>query len=172
MTDAQLRAAQVWLAGFDAGAASEFNRPKLEARDLTLLWQAAWMSGRKCLPLMRGEMDEHRHQTMLFRWAEAAVCVLPRLALMYAVPNGGKRDLVTAAKLKQEGVKPGVPDVCLPVPRGGYAGLYVEMKAERGRLSADQREWIAGLEYAGNRAVVCFGWREARQVVANYLMEV
>lgn len=163
---------RTWEDGFDAGLQGNWvARPPSGDQELRALWQAAWTSGKKSSPLLRPPMDEHRHQTLLFRWAESASCVLPELALMYAVPNGGKRDPVTAAKLKQEGVKPGVPDVCLPVPRGGWAALYLEMKAPNGRLSPDQQHWLLELAAAGNRATPCYGWQQARELIREYLLE-
>lgn len=168
MSTAEQRA-QAWDAGFFAGVDMTFENPAMADRELRTLWRSAWMAGRKCIPLTRGAMDEHRHQTILFRWAEGAVCTRPELGRMYAIPNGGKRDPVTAAKLKQEGVKAGVPDICLPIPRKGYAALYIEMKTPTGRVSPDQKEWIADLEFYGNRAVPCFGWREACELISGYL---
>jgi ribosome modulation factor len=155
--------------GFLAGVDGTFDNPSYKQLDLRMLWRGGWMAGRKCLPLMRGKLDEHRHQTILFRWAEALCGARPELDLMYAVPNGGKRDPVTAAKLQQEGVKAGVPDICLPVPRKGYAALYIEMKTPTGRVRADQQIWMDRLEAQGNRALVCFGWREAVEVISQYL---
>ena len=54
--------------------------------------------------IVRGD-EEHRMQVALFKWAQAATCTRPELGLMFAVPNGGLRDIVTARKLKDEGVK-------------------------------------------------------------------
>ena len=71
---------------------------------------------------------EDLEQAALISWAEAYERIYPELALLYHIPNGGKRDRIVAAKLKAQGVKPGVPDLCLPVPRGKYHGLYIEMK--------------------------------------------
>ena len=70
---------------------------------------------------------EDDEQETLFEWAEIQAAKYPVLELMYHTPNGGKRDITTAKKLKRRGVKPGVPDVCLPVARGNYHGLYIEM---------------------------------------------
>ena len=58
----------------------------------------------------------------------------PELKLLHHCPNGGKRDRVSAAVLKRQGVKAGVPDLHLPVPKGQYASLYIEMKYGNGKL--------------------------------------
>lgn len=89
--------------------------------------------------------------------------------MLYAIPNGGHRHPATAAKLKAEGVKRGVPDLCLPVPRGGFNGLYLEMKADGGRPTVEQRAWIDALRELGYRAEVCVGWDAARETIKAYL---
>jgi hypothetical protein len=93
----------------------------------------------------------------------------PELRLLYAVPNGGDRHPIVAAKMKAEGVRAGVPDYCLPVPRHGYHGLYVELKTPTGYPSREQREWIAALREQGYRAEVCRGWAAAWDVIRDYL---
>jgi hypothetical protein len=93
--------------------------------------------------------SEHAEQAALFRWAEFARSRLPELALLHAIPNGGHRHKATAARLKAEGVKRGVPDVCLPVPRGGAHGLYIELKTERGKPTPEQLGWIRALRGRG-----------------------
>lgn len=114
--------------------------------------------------------SEHVEQMRLFQWAHYARGSHPELRLLYAVPNGGARHKAVAAKLKAEGVRAGVPDVCLPVARGGFHGLYIELKRQRGtRPSAEQREWLAALMDAGYRATWCPGWEAARDVIETYL---
>ena len=78
-----------------------------------------------------------------------------------------------AAHLKAQGVKPGVPDICLPVPRGKFTALYIEMKRRKhAEISEAQRGWIEALNRVGNRAVVCYGWDEAREALIEYLKGV
>ena len=113
---------------------------------------------------------ESAEQRALFQWAALAKGSYPELKILHHVPNGGKRDKVTAARLSAEGVKPGVPDICLPVARSGYHGLYIELKRRTsGRVSAAQRWWIARLQEQGYRALVCYGWQQAREEIEKYL---
>ena len=113
---------------------------------------------------------EAQEQEALFRWAAYAVGRWPQLRLLYHVPNEGRRSVAGGARLKAQGMKPGVPDICLPVPVGRYAALYIELKRKRGgRVSDEQRGWIEALNRAGNRAVVCRGWDEAREEIVRYL---
>ena len=91
---------------------------------------------------------------------------------MYHIPNEGKRSVVRGAQMKREGLKKGVPDICLPVARGRYHGLYIEMKRRRdGRLTKEQEKWIERLNRYGNKAVVCRGWEEAAQAIGDYMKE-
>lgn len=112
---------------------------------------------------------EHEEQKALFEWAE--ICIhKDKLKTMYAIPNGGERHPAVAVKLKAEGVKSGVPDICLPYPCGGYPGLYIEMKRQKGgRLSDSQREWLRNLADNGYVCVVARGFEEARQAIEKYL---
>ena len=114
-------------------------------------------------------MTEHDEQVALIHWAKLMQSILPELALLHAIPNGGQRSKATAGKLKAEGVQAGVPDLCLPVARGGYHGLYVEMKWKSNKPSSAQRWWLSKLNEGGYLAVVCYGFDEARATLEGYL---
>lgn len=75
--------------------------------------------------------NEEREQIAIFTWAKMQEAAHPDLCLMYHIPNGGPRSKATAARLKAAGVKAGMPDICLPVPRNGYGALYIELKSRR-----------------------------------------
>lgn len=72
--------------------------------------------------------------------------------LLFAVPNGGARNRITGAILKSEGVIPGVADMILLLPRGGYHALCIEMKTETGRAEREPKE-VAGGGRAGGLPV-------------------
>lgn len=114
---------------------------------------------------------EAKEQKFLFQWAEnMAVLKWPELRLMYHVPNGGSRNSIEAVNLKAQGVKPGVPDVFLPVARKGFHGLYIEMKRRRGGiLSKYQKEYIEALKEQGYRVEVCKGFHAAADVIEDYM---
>ena len=112
---------------------------------------------------------ESGEQKLLFEWAALAERGHPELKLLHAIPNGGWRHAKTAAGLKAEGVKAGVPDLCLPVPRGGYHGLYIELKSAKGRLGKRQKEWLEMLGRNGYLAVACYGFEDARGLILSYL---
>lgn len=112
---------------------------------------------------------EAEEQKALFEWAAWAKRAYPELEWLHHVPNGGMRNKSTAVNLKKEGVKSGVPDIVLPVARGGYHGLYIELKAGGGKTSANQERWLEGLRGNGYMAVVCYGWTAARKTIEAYL---
>lgn len=98
---------------------------------------------------------------------------LPKVAaLIYHVPNGGQRHKLVAIKLKEQGVKAGVPDLVLPMARGGYFGLYLEFKATApndAAVSASQHAWIRQLNEQGYLAIVCRGHFDAMEQIRAYL---
>ncbi len=112
---------------------------------------------------------EHLEQVALMQWAKLSEGRYPELRLLHAVPNGGHRHLAVAAAMKAEGVKAGVPDLDLPVARGPWHGLRIELKARGGTLTAAQREWIDALRAEGYRAEVCVGWEAAKNLIVDYL---
>lgn len=113
--------------------------------------------------------SESVEQICLFRWANGELSRHPELEFMYHVPNGGHRSKTTAAKLKMEGVKSGVPDVTLPVARGGYHGLYIELKVKKNKPTENQKKWIEALKQNGYFVVVCYGWVDASEKILEYL---
>ena len=83
------------------------------------------------------EATEHQIQAAYFELLKRHVNQAPILQYIYAIPNGGLRDVKVAVKLKREGVKRGVPDVSIPIPRDNYHGAYIEFKTPTGALSKD-----------------------------------
>lgn len=158
--------------------------------------------------------SESSHQKALFAWANCAarygfdvagsvlgysekdramISALVRLASpvpaldwLFAIPNGGKRDPITAARMKAEGVKAGVPDIMLPVSRGWFqyhapdqiwTGLFIELKkpsakpkrSGAGGVAENQSEWHAYLVSQGYRVVVAYGWEDAAKAIQEYM---
>ena len=112
---------------------------------------------------------EAQEQEALFQWAAVQAHKYPALRLLYHVPNGGSRNKLEAYHLKLQGVKAGVPDLCLPVPSGGYHGLYIELKAGRNKPTPEQRAWLAALDVNGYKTAVCYGWQQAAEEIKSYL---
>ena len=88
----------------------------------------------------------------------------------FAIPNGEKRGPKAQQLFKRLGGKPGVPDLCVPVAKGGYFGLYIEMKYGRNKPTDNQLRWQSILIEQGYKATTCWGADEAIAVIKNYLM--
>lgn len=113
---------------------------------------------------------ESEEQQKLIQWCNRKKNEYPELGLIFAIPNGGRRHIKTASVLKLEGVKPGVPDMFLPVARSGYHGLFIELKrVEGGALSKTQEDWKNKLRDEKYAAVVVKGCERAKAVLAVYL---
>ena len=117
------------------------------------------------------KMSESDEQIALFRWAQVASAVKPELKLLFHVPNEGKRTRYSGGKLLAEGLKPGVPDICLPVPNRKCHGLFIEMKAGRNKPTENQEFWLDALSAQGYCTVVAYGWVEAKTIIENYLKD-
>ena len=123
---------------------------------------------------------EHDEQVALFFWAELNKSKVPELELLLAIPNGAYYGghWSVANRMKEEGVKKGVPDIFLPVPmtylnEGNVtdlkAGLWIEMKAGKNKTSPDQDWWIGKLRDMGYRVEVCYSAEDAIKIIKEYL---
>ena len=118
---------------------------------------------------------ESGEQKALFCWIADNPTLYPELKWLFHIPNGGLRGKAAAANIRAMGVKPGVPDLCLPIKRGPWSGLYIELKRlahktkKGGGTSNEQDEWIPFLQSQGYGAIVCYGWIEARDILITYL---
>lgn len=121
------------------------------------------------MALQKVDPTEHEIQVSFVEWCELNTGVYPELKIGFAVPNGGKRHIGVAKKLKAEGVKPGIPDWLLPVRKGPYIGLAIEFKARRGQLTDEQRNMLQLLRSYGWQTHVCRDWEQAADIVVMYL---
>lgn len=119
----------------------------------------------KKMLLKSGNLSEADEQTMIFRWA----AYFPELRWMYAVPNGGHRNKIEAVNLKRQGTKAGVSDIALPLPKGKYHGLYLELKVGKNKPSELQKEFLKYAKEKGYATFVCYGHEEAISVITEYL---
>ena len=113
--------------------------------------------------------NESDEQQALFQWSKLSQGKYPELSLLHSIPNGGKRNIREASRLKKEGAKAGVSDIFLPVASQGFHGLYIELKVKGGKLSENQKWWITKTIEQGYLSVVCFGWIEAKGIIEGYL---
>lgn len=112
---------------------------------------------------------EDEHQTALTQWVRKMRTQYPALELYHHIPNGGLRDKRTAARLVGQGVHAGVPDVFIPTARGGYHGIYIELKVGNNRPTQNQNDFMAAAMREGYYCCVCCGWPCAAAVIEKYL---
>lgn len=108
---------------------------------------------------------EHHIQVRCVNWFRSKYDDI----LIFAIPNGGDRNLLTAKKLKAEGVLKGVADLFVLYPNGEYAGLFIEMKTKDGRQQESQKEFQKYCEKVGYRYVVCRNEEEFEKEVEGYI---
>ena len=93
---------------------------------------------------------------------------------MFAIPNGGNRNIREAARLKRQGVKSGVSDIFLPSAKGGFHGMFIELKRRKldgpSKVAPNQRAFLAVMKAHGYKTVVCYGADEAIAAIQDYLM--
>lgn len=124
------------------------------------------------MPLIPTESQE---QQAVIKWADLQT--LPNFtikigALLFAIPNGGKRFGREAVRLKAEGVRSGVPDLYFAYPCNGYHGLFIEMKRSKksaSHVDDKQVQWQERLNKAGYLSVICYGAEDAIRTISNYL---
>lgn len=110
---------------------------------------------------------EHRIQVACVTWFGYAY---PQYkGLLFAVPNGGRRDRITGARLKAEGVQAGVADLILLLPRGKHNALCLELKTPQGRQSAAQKQWQQQATRYGARYEIIRSFDDFRRSVQQYL---
>lgn len=116
---------------------------------------------------MKLKKTEEDEQAALFQYASYQRGI--EWSLLFAIPNGGFRKIQTGIRLKRTGLKPGIPDIFLPVGRGKYHGLFIEMKSDKGRVQKNQKEWHDRLRAQGYMVEVCRGCDQAVKVIYEYL---
>lgn len=111
--------------------------------------------------------DESRIQAACVRWFNLQYP--DYRGLLFAVPNGGARNAATGRILKAEGVVAGVADLILLVPIVGHNALCIEMKTEKGRQQASQKEWQEKVESVGAKYVICRSFEQFVVEVEDYI---
>jgi hypothetical protein len=119
---------------------------------------------------------EHQHAVALIQWWS----LFARTKgiderLLFSIPNAGgyvggfKKNMLRVMSMKREGVRPGVPDYFLAIPKAGAGGLFIELKAPNGDTSKDQKEVLALLESQSYGCTVAYGWDKAKTAIEEWL---
>ncbi len=119
-------------------------------------------------------MTEHQIQSEYFKilaWNESK---FPDLKYIFAIPNGGKRSIGVAVKMKREGVRRGVPDIFIPIPKMDnllciISGKWLETKTDIGKQSKEQKEYQKFLLDKGYNYALCRSVNELLDETENYL---
>ena len=115
-------------------------------------------------------VTEAEEQKALIQWAKFQEKKYPELKMIFHCPNESKRSARYGAELKRMGMAKGFPDLGLLVPNKKYAGLFIELKADKTKsMTKEQKEWLEKLNSYGYKAVRCNGSEEAIQVIKRYL---
>lgn len=117
--------------------------------------------------IVPSEADE---QANVIKWwaAQCRLYGLPSFSL-YHVANEGSGSAIRGRRLKEQGVRAGIPDLIFDVPRSNYHGLRIEMKSKRGRPRKNQLDVLSWMESQGYAVAVCHGSTDAIDVIKEYL---
>jgi hypothetical protein len=114
-------------------------------------------------------MSEEQHQEAFFQWCEVKGRQNSEFLEFFHVANGGHRFAHTGAKMKRQGVKRGVPDVMLLIPKDRYHGLIIEFKAWPNKPTVHQKKWLKRFSDRGYLTALCYTWEDAAKVAERYL---
>lgn len=112
---------------------------------------------------------EFQHQVALFNWSALMSTVYPELKLMRGSMNGVHLTPAQAGKAKAAGMKKGEPDVMLPVRRGEYTGIAVELKYGNNKPTPEQIDYGARLKAEGWMVAYSWDWQDAAELIQKYL---
>ena len=121
--------------------------------------------------MIKSKRSEYDEQVAVFQWAALHENQYPDLFLLTGSIMGGTKILPGILnKMQKAGMKKGKPDIHLPIARGGYIGLWIELKRRGGPgPSDDQIRWLIRLGQAGHLAVCCKGSDAAIRVILQYV---
>lgn len=105
------------------------------------------------------QRNEAAEQAIVVKLIESCHCPV------FHIPNGA----YGAKNMTRQGVRAGVPDLMIPVAKGAYHGLFIEMKTKKGKVSEHQRHWLGVLNGQGYLAMVAYGAEEALAIFKKYM---
>ena len=116
--------------------------------------------------------NHYEDQESIALWQRAQLDPVLRDYLFH-IPNGGKRNKREAARFKRMGTRKGVHDYRLPLARGVYHSLWVELKPDvKGyypSVSKEQLDWRKKMRDQGNAAFIVKGWERSIEIMLLYL---
>jgi hypothetical protein len=116
----------------------------------------------------RNAQPEAAEQENVIKWARDNEKTYPFLWMLHSSLNGVKLSKMQAGKAKASGMLSGVPDLFLPVPRGSFCGLYIEMKSAKGRISSEQSKFLQAASDFGYACFICYSAVDAIDKIKGY----
>lgn len=111
---------------------------------------------------------KHQESTLQIACVRWFRCQYPNL-IIYAVPNGGSRNVREAQRLKSEGVLAGVADLVVLLPQG--KSIYIEMKVKGNRQTDNQKDFQKKAIALEHNYAVCYSFEEFQQVIENQIQK-
>jgi len=121
---------------------------------------------------IRKALSESQIQQSCLTWFKQQYPKIWSAGVLFHIANEGIRLGGVGSRMKREGIVRGVADLCLAIPRHGYGALYIEMKRPGTYQSPEQKEWQKGIEYYGNKYVICRSLDEFMTTVKRYLSQL
>ena len=119
---------------------------------------------------------EHYEQCAVIEWWRLQYPAWS--GLLFASANGlylggtPRQRAVRWALFEKSGGRAGVADLFLALSSRGFHGLWIEMKASKGgRLSQDQKDFLADMREQGYAAYACKGADSAIDTIKDYMRE-
>jgi hypothetical protein len=116
--------------------------------------------------------SEHAEQSTLHQWL--TLQGWRHIAIPNGMPLFGNIRMRAAVinRMRAEGMSKGAPDLIIPYARGGWFGLFVEMKVGSNKPTPEQADWLDFLTGNGYLAVCCYGFEDAMQTITDYMSAV
>ena len=134
----------------------------------SLIKKAVAKTGEPIKLKRRNAQPEAIEQAKVIAWARANERNYPYLWMLHSSLNGVKMTKAQAVRAIAQGMKKGVADLFLPVKKGVYSGLYIEMKSEKGRTSIDQSKFLTAVSENDYLAHICYSAVEAIDKIKGY----
>ena len=113
--------------------------------------------------------SEEDNQRTVVAWSRLTANIKPELNLLFHIPNQRMCKVALAVRLKSLGVMSGVPDLFLPVARGRYHGLFIEMKSAKGSMSPQQKAFCSMAIQQGYAFICCKSSKDGINALSNYI---
>lgn len=120
--------------------------------------------------LVSGEISEDLIHKTLMEWVHTHPQLKTIAKFIMHFPNEGKRTNSFGKLMKSFGMRAGVSDLFIALPRGGYHGAWIELKSKKGRLSQAQVEFLEDMKSQDYFVSVCYSLDEAIMIVTNYVL--